>query len=147
MQQKGAGAAAQEKISSLENDKVLLQAQLREALERSKTLEKRFRALQTAFYARATNVASALEQIDYLNSELGTAAAERFKLVAALHGEKRRHNQKHRFWKTKSNEPKPRSKSRRCRSSISKRFVASRTSVLRFLNLCSRASTRLPSEK
>jgi chromosome segregation ATPase len=49
--------------------------------------------MQNAFDARETNVASALEQVQYLNSELATAAAERFRLVAAVHGEKRRLNQ------------------------------------------------------
>jgi chromosome segregation ATPase len=102
MQQSSAVAAAREKISSFENNKVLLERQLREALEREKILEGRLQALQTAFDARATNVASALEQIGYLNSELGTAAAERFKLVAAVHSEKRRHNQQTSIWEDKS---------------------------------------------
>src|SRR5262245_56160901 len=97
-QQIGAVAAAHEKMSSLENDKVVLQDELREALERSTILEDRLKGLQTAFDARATNVATALEQIGYLNSELGTATAERFKLVAAVQAEKRQHNQQTSIW-------------------------------------------------
>lgn len=50
-------------------------------------------AAQAAFDAKEANVLSALEQIEDLNSELTTGAAERFKLVAAVHSEKRRHNQ------------------------------------------------------
>ena len=50
-------------------------------------------AAQAAFDAKEANVLSALEQIEYLNSELTTGAAQRFKLVAAVHSEKRRHNQ------------------------------------------------------
>ncbi|MGA8948379.1 MAG: hypothetical protein WB497_20980 [Pseudolabrys sp.] len=49
-------------------------------------------AAQAAFDAKEANVLSALEQIEDLNSELTTGAAERFKLVAAVHSEKRRHN-------------------------------------------------------
>jgi len=44
--------------------------------------------MEAAFNVRETNVT--LEQVKFLNSELATAAAERFKLVAAVQGEKRR---------------------------------------------------------
>src|SRR5262245_58989492 len=100
-QQIGAVAGAHEKISSLENDKALLQDELREALERSTIHEDRLKGLQTAFDARTTNVATALEQIGYLNSELGMATAERFKLVAAVRAEKRHHNQQTSIWQNR----------------------------------------------
>jgi len=45
--------------------------------------------------------ASALMQIDNLNSELAAAMAEPFKLLATAYGEKRRHNQKTSFWEDK----------------------------------------------
>jgi len=51
-------------------------------------------AMQATLDAGAANAASALTQIDNLNSEPAAAMAERFKLVATVHGEKRRHNQK-----------------------------------------------------
>jgi chromosome segregation ATPase len=85
--------AAQNKITDLEDERAVLRSRLDEALRESKALADRVLALQNAFDARETNVASALEQVQYLNSELATAAAERFRLVAAVHGEKRRLNQ------------------------------------------------------
>jgi chromosome segregation ATPase len=83
-------ATAQNKITLLENDKTVLRAQLDKALQESNTLAGRLLAMEAAFNIRETNVASALEQVEFLNSELATAAAERFKLVAAVQGEKRR---------------------------------------------------------
>jgi len=85
--------AAQSKISDLEGERAVLRSRLDEALGTSKVLADRMLAIQIAFDARETNVASALEQVHYLNSELATASAERFRLVAAVHGEKRRLNQ------------------------------------------------------
>jgi chromosome segregation ATPase len=70
-----------------------LRSQLDEALRESKALADQMLAMQTAFDASKTNVTSALNQVQYLNSELATAAAERFRLVAAVHSEKRRLNQ------------------------------------------------------
>lgn len=58
--------------------------------------------MQATLDAGAANAASALTQIDNLNSEPAAAMAERFKLVATVHGEKRRHNQKRLFGKTRS---------------------------------------------
>jgi chromosome segregation ATPase len=84
-------AAAQDKIVLFENEKAALRAQLDEALRESGTLASRLLAMQAAFNARETNVASALEQVEFLNSEIVTASAERFKLVAAAQGENRRH--------------------------------------------------------
>jgi chromosome segregation ATPase len=100
-QQRMDSTAAQDKIACLENDKAVLRAQLNQVLDESKTLAGRLRAMQTAFDARETNVASVLEQVDYLNSELATAAAERFRLVATVHGEKRRHNQQTSIWENR----------------------------------------------
>ena len=85
--------AAQSKIIDLEGERAVLRSRLDEALGKSKALAERMLAIQIAFDARETNVASALEQVHYLNSELATASAERFRLVAAVHGEKRRLNQ------------------------------------------------------
>jgi chromosome segregation ATPase len=92
-QQKADALASQRKISDLESERVLLRSQLDEALGDSKVLADRMLAMQTAFDASKTNAASALEQIQYLNSELATAAAERFRLVATVHSEKKRLNQ------------------------------------------------------
>src|SRR5262245_38166535 len=58
-------------------------------------------AMQATLDAGAADAAWALTQIDNLNSEPPAAMAERFKLVATVHGEKRRHNQKRHFWEDK----------------------------------------------
>ena len=65
-QQKIDAATAQDKITDLENDKAVLRAQLNQTLQDSKSLAGRLHAVQTAFDARETNAASALEQVDYL---------------------------------------------------------------------------------
>ena len=90
-------AAAQDEISCLENDKVDLREQLAQARHEMKALEVRM----AAFDASKANAAVALKQISDLNSELTIAAAERFRLVASVHGEKRRHNQQASFWQEK----------------------------------------------
>src|SRR5262249_46268156 len=92
-QQRSDARAAQNKITDLEGERAVLRSHLDEALRESKALAGRMLAIQIAFDARETNVTSALEQVEYLNSELATAAAERFRLVAAVHSEKRRLNQ------------------------------------------------------
>jgi chromosome segregation ATPase len=92
-QQKADARTSQTKITHQESEIALLRSQLDEALRESKTLADRMLAMQTAFDASKSNVASALGQVQYLNSELATAAAERFRLVAAVHSEKRRFNQ------------------------------------------------------
>ena len=91
-QQRQESAAAEDKITALESDKAILRAELDRALDEARTLAAQLRAVRNAFDARETNVASALEQVDYLNSELATATAERFRIVASMQGEKRRHN-------------------------------------------------------
>jgi chromosome segregation ATPase len=83
-------AAARDRITLLENEKVALRTQLDKALHESNTLAGRLLTMEAALNVRETNVTSALEQVEFLNSELATAAAERFKLVAAVQGEKRR---------------------------------------------------------
>ena len=93
MQQRVEIVSAQDKIACLENDKAAIGRQLDQALKEIKALTDRNAAIQFALDARETNAASALAQIDYLNSELVAATAERFKLVATVFGEKRRHNQ------------------------------------------------------
>ena len=83
-------AAAQNKITLLENEKADLRAQLDKALHNSSELTQRLSAMQAAFSGRETNIASALQQVEFLNSELASVSAERFKLVAAVQSEKRR---------------------------------------------------------
>jgi chorismate mutase len=70
--------------------------------------------MQATLDAGEANAASADTQIDNLNSALAAAMAERFKLVATVHGEKRRHNQKTSFWEDKSRAWRPRLRTRRC---------------------------------
>lgn len=82
--------AAQNRITLLEDENAALRAQHDKALQDSRALADQLLAMETTFNARETNVASALEQVEFLNSELATAAAEKFKLVATVHGEKRR---------------------------------------------------------
>jgi chromosome segregation ATPase len=96
-QQRIDAAAAQEEISSLENDKIELREQLAQAQREVDKLADRM----AAFDAQKANTAAALKQIGDLNSELVAAAAERFKLVASVHGEKRRSNQQASFWQSK----------------------------------------------
>jgi site-specific recombinase len=83
-------AAAEDKIILLESEKAALQAQLDGALEESKMLADRMLAAEAAAKRQEENVASSIKQIEFLNAELRAAAAERFKLVAAMQGEQRR---------------------------------------------------------
>ena len=96
-QQRLDAADAQDQISCLENDKADLRDQLAQAQHEMMALEVRM----AAFDASKANAAAALNQISDLNSELAVATAERFKLVASVHGEKRRHNQQTTFWQDK----------------------------------------------
>lgn len=89
-QYKAGAAAAEDKIMLLESGKASLQAQLDGVLEESKALADRLRAAEVASNRREENVASSVMQIEFLNAELMAAAAERFKLVAAMQGEQRR---------------------------------------------------------
>jgi len=83
-------AAAEDKIILLESEKAVLQAQLDVALEESKTLADRVHAAEAASDRREATVALSIKQIEFLNTELTAAAAERFRLVAAMQGEQRR---------------------------------------------------------
>jgi chromosome segregation ATPase len=83
-------AAAEDKIILLESEKAALQAQLDGARHESKILADRLLAADALSNERKTNVASAIEQIEFLNAELAAATAERFKLVATMQGEQRR---------------------------------------------------------
>jgi dTDP-4-dehydrorhamnose reductase len=71
------------------------------ALLETETVTDRMSAMQATLDVGKANAVSALAQIDNLNSELAGAMAERFKLVATVHGEKRRYNQKTSFWEDK----------------------------------------------
>jgi chromosome segregation ATPase len=90
-QHKADVVAAQDKIVISENEKNALRAECDAALQESKVLSGRLLGMEAAYNIRQTNVASALEQVEFLNSEVVSASAERFKLVAAAQGEKRRH--------------------------------------------------------
>lgn len=90
-QHKADVAAAQDKIVTSENEKEALRAERDAALQESKVLAGRLLGMEAAYNIRQTNVTSALEQVEFLNSEVVSASAERFKLVAAAQIEKRRH--------------------------------------------------------
>ncbi len=83
--------AAQNKVAISENEEEALRVELGSALRESKVLADRLLGMEAAYNVRQTNVASALEQVEFLNLEVVSASAERFKLVAAAQGEKRRH--------------------------------------------------------
>lgn len=84
------GAAAQDRIVLLESEKAALRAQLDRALHDSSELTQRLLAMEVAFNSREANIASALDQVEFLNKELASVSAERFKLVADVQSEKRR---------------------------------------------------------
>lgn len=96
-QQRLDAAAAQDEISCLEKEKADLREQLARSQQEMKALEGRMAVVE----ASKANAAAALKQIGDLNSELAVATAERFKLVASVHGEKRRYNQQTTFWQDK----------------------------------------------
>ena len=89
-QYKVGAAAAEVKISFLESEKASLQAQIDGALEESKMLVDRVFAAEAAAERSGDVVATSTKQIEFLNTELMAAAAERFKLVAAMQGEQKR---------------------------------------------------------
>jgi chromosome segregation ATPase len=102
MAQHGTAAAAnQEEIKRLKKDKASLPTQRALALLETESITDRMHAMQATLDAGEANAASAHTQIDNLNSALAAAMAEQFKLVATVHGEKRRHNQKTSFWEDK----------------------------------------------
>jgi len=89
-QYKAGAAAAEDKVIFLEGEKAAFRAQLDGALEESKALAGRLLAAEAASNRREESVASSIRQIEFLNAEIIAAAAERFKLVAAMQGEQRR---------------------------------------------------------
>lgn len=76
-------------ISSRERDREVLSQQHASTLAEMEMLTNRLNAMQAALDAEKANTASALAQVDHLRSELATATAERFKLVAMAYGRKR----------------------------------------------------------
>ena len=90
-QQDAEAEATQKKIRLLENEKATLRAQLENALAESRDLSQKLLSVETAFNDRETTLASALEKIDSLNSELIAASADTFKVVAVTTGEKQRY--------------------------------------------------------
>src|SRR5215471_2767278 len=83
--------AALDRITVQENEKMALREQFDKAVRESRKAAERTLAMESVYRAREKNVASALGQVEALNSELASATAERFKLVAAMQGENKRH--------------------------------------------------------
>ncbi len=90
-QQDAEAEAAKKQIVLLENEKATLRARLEKALAESGDVAERLLSAETAFNDRETTLASALEKIDTLNSELIAASADTFKVVAITTGEKQRY--------------------------------------------------------
>jgi chromosome segregation ATPase len=89
--QEAEAEAAARQIALLESEKSALRAQLDKTLRDSCEVSRRLLSVETAFNDRETTLASALEKIDQLNSELIAASADTFKVVAATTGEKQRY--------------------------------------------------------
>jgi len=89
--QEAEAEAAARQIALLESEKTALRAQLDKTLRDSCEVSRRLLSVETAFNDRETTLASALEKIDQLNSELIAASADTFKVVAATTGEKQRY--------------------------------------------------------
>jgi chromosome segregation ATPase len=90
-QSKAEVAAAQNKIGLLENEKTVLREELERVVHDSRRTAGQLLAMETAFKIREGNVASALEQVELMSTELTAASAERFKLVAAVQAERKQH--------------------------------------------------------
>ena len=90
-QQDAEAEAAKKQVALLENEKATLRARLEKALAESRDVAERLLSAETAFNDRETTLASALEKIDTLNSELIAASADTFKVVAITTGEKQRY--------------------------------------------------------
>ena len=90
-QQDAEAEAAKKQIALLENEKAALRVRLENALAESRDVAERLLSAETAFNDRETTLASALEKIDTLNSELIAASADTFKVVAVTTGEKQRY--------------------------------------------------------
>ena len=90
-QQDAEAEAAKKQVALLENEKASLRARLEKALAESRNVAERLLSAETAFNDRETTLASALEKIDSLNSELIAASADTFKVVAVTTSEKQRY--------------------------------------------------------
>ncbi len=90
-QQEAEAEATKKQVALLEDEKATIQAQLKKALAESRDVSQRLLSVETAFNDRETILASALEKIDTLNSELIAASADTFKVVAVTTGEKQRY--------------------------------------------------------
>ncbi len=90
-QQDADAETAKKQIALLESEKTALRVRLETALADSGDLSQRLLSVETAFNDRETSLASALEKIDTLNSELIAASADTFKIVAVTTGEKQRY--------------------------------------------------------
>jgi chromosome segregation ATPase len=99
-QQEADAQAAAKQIALLESEKAILHAQLEKTLRDSCEVSRRLLSAETAFNDRETTLASALEKIDALNSELIAASADTFKIVAVTTGEKQRYRSELNLQKT-----------------------------------------------
>lgn len=90
-QQDAEADAAKKQIAVLNDEKATLRSRLENALAEARDAAQRLLIVETAFNDRETSLASALEKIDSLNSELIAASADTFKVVAVTTGEKQRY--------------------------------------------------------
>ena len=90
-QQEIEAEATKKEIALLEAEKAALRAQLERSHADFRDASERLLCLETAFNDRETTLASALEKIESLNSELIAASADTFKIVAVTTGEKQRY--------------------------------------------------------
>jgi DNA repair exonuclease SbcCD ATPase subunit len=90
-QQDAEAEAARKQIAVLNDEKAALRSRLENALAEARDAAHRLLVVETAFNDRETTLASALEKIDSLNSELIAASADTFKVVAVTTGEKQRY--------------------------------------------------------
>jgi len=75
----------------LENEKADLRGERDGVVQDSRRVAGQLLAMETALKIREGNVALAMEQVELMSSELTTASAERFKLVAAVQAERKQH--------------------------------------------------------
>ena len=90
-QQEAVAEATKKQIALLETEKAALRAELEMTRAEFRDVSQRLLAVETAFNDRETTLASALEKINSLNSELIAASADTFKIVAVTTGEKQRY--------------------------------------------------------
>jgi chromosome segregation ATPase len=90
-QQEAEAEATKKQVALLETEKTALRVQLEMTLAEVRDIAQKLLFVETAFNDRETTLASALEKIDSLNSELIAASADTFKVVAVTTGEKQRY--------------------------------------------------------